>query len=72
MGQASLCMSVVVSSIGAGVCLYGRRQRRGLHLLVGFVLCFYPYFVESAPAMGLIGAGLLGILWLGPRLGVDF
>lgn len=72
MNEAGLCVSLVVSSIGAGIGVYGMRQKKGLPLLVGGAMGIYPYFVENALVMGLVGAALLALLWLGPRYGLDF
>jgi hypothetical protein len=52
-----LLLSVVFSSIGAGYALYGKKQRQVVPLLIGLILCVYPYFVSNGYA--LLGVGLL-------------
>ncbi len=53
----SLMVSVLLSSIGAGYALYGRKQRQVVPLLTGLALCVSPYFVSNGYA--LVGVGLL-------------
>ena len=62
--------SVLVGSIGLGLFVYGKRQRRVPHLLTGLVLMIYPYFVPSVALMLVIAAGLLGLLYLAKYLGI--
>ncbi|MEZ4273592.1 MAG: hypothetical protein R3C68_19780 [Myxococcota bacterium] len=45
---ASLFASVVVSAMGLGFFLYGKRQNEPLQLIAGATLMIFPYFVESA------------------------
>ena len=70
ISPASLFASVLVSAVGVGVLLYGRKERRAPHLVAGVVLTAYPYFVEGATTMLLIGAGLLVALWACVRFGL--
>jgi hypothetical protein len=62
-------VSIVVSALGAGLFVYGRKEGRWPHLVAGVLLCVYPYFVASAWMTAAIGAGLLGVLWLLVRRG---
>lgn len=60
----SLMLTVLVSAIGTGYIVYGKKQRRGIALLSGIIMCVYPYFVDSPVWMILIGAVLMVIPFL--------
>jgi hypothetical protein len=70
MSGNAMLASVLVGSIGLGLFVYGKRQRRVPHLLTGLVLMIYPYFVPSVALMLVIAAGLLGLLYLAKYLGI--
>ncbi len=61
---------VVTGSIGLGLVMYGKKQRRAPHLAAGVLLMIYPYFVSSLAATIGIGAALLGLLYLASYLGL--
>jgi hypothetical protein len=65
-----LFANIVVSAVGLGFFLYGRKQRRWPQLVTGLILMIYPYFVSGAFTMLAIAAGLLAALWIGLRLGL--
>lgn len=46
---------VLFGSIGMGYFIYGKKQRRGIALLSGVVLCAFPYFIANILLMILIG-----------------
>ncbi|MCP3918835.1 MAG: hypothetical protein GY711_25080 [bacterium] len=56
----SLMASLLVSSIGFGVFLYGKREAMHPQIVVGLAMMGYPYFVSSPLWMILIAAVLLG------------
>jgi hypothetical protein len=64
-----LLLSLLVGSIGFVCFVYGRRQGRFPHMLAGAVLVVYPYFVPNLIASAIIAVVILGLLWLGVRLG---
>jgi hypothetical protein len=66
----SLLASVLVGSIGMGLFMYGKRQRRSPHLAIGIVLMVFPYLVPSVALMFVIAAALVGLLWLASYLGL--
>ncbi|MGD0835863.1 MAG: hypothetical protein ABSB49_04370 [Polyangia bacterium] len=70
MNANSLLASLLVGSVGMGIFMYGRRQRRAPHLAVGFVLMAYPYFVASVPLMLTLAVALVGVLSLASYLGL--
>jgi len=51
LDAGSLVASMVVSSIGFVLLVYGRRMKRIPHVLTGIVLLVFPYFVASVFAM---------------------
>jgi len=58
---ASIMWGVLFGSIGLGYLVYGRKQRRGIALLSGVVLCVFPYFVSSVFLMILIAIILMAL-----------
>jgi hypothetical protein len=72
MGQsigAWLYVSLVISSIGFVLFVYGRKQARLPQLVVGLALLVYPYFVTALTPMLIVAAVLLGGLGVAVRLG---
>ncbi len=57
----SIMWGVLFGSIGMGYLIYGRKQRRGIALLSGVVLCAFPYFVSNVFLMILIGIVLMAL-----------
>jgi len=66
----SLLASLLVSSIGFVLFVYGKRQRRVPQLAVGLILLIYPYFVTGVLAMFAIAAALLLLLWFALKQGL--
>jgi hypothetical protein len=66
---AWLLVSLVISGVGFGLFLYGKKQARIPHLVTGIVLMVYTYAVSSVLWMVVIGVLLLAVLWLLVRLG---
>ena len=61
---AQLFTGLVVSSIGLGLFLYGRKQRRGPPLLAGVILMLLPLGISSVLySLGATVAVITG-LWL--------
>ncbi len=60
---------LVISVIGLGVFLYGKRMESFSSLGVGIVMMAYPMFVHSLLMMWLIAAACLAALYLLPRGG---
>ena len=57
----SLFLIMLLSAIGTGFIVYGKKQRRGVAFLCGIVLCVYPYFVDSVFILLLIAAVLIAV-----------
>jgi hypothetical protein len=60
----------VVGSVGLGFFMYGKRQQRIPHLVVGIVLMVFPYLVSSVSLMAIIAAGLIGLLAVASYVGL--
>lgn len=69
MDANSLLASVLISSVGVGLLIYGKKQQRFPHLMVGFVLVAYTYFVSDVLLMFVIAALLIGLLIFAVKLG---
>lgn len=70
MNSSALLASILVSSVGLGFFVYGKRQRRAPHLAVGVAMMAYPYFVPGVALMLVIAAALVGLLYLASYLGL--
>ena len=66
----TLIASLVVSSIGFGFFLYGKKQVRFPQLIVGLVMMIYPYFVAGPVAVWSIAGALVLALVVAVRLGM--
>jgi len=58
---ASIMWGVLFGSIGMGYLIYGRKQRRGIALLSGVLLCIFPYFVANVFLMILTAIILMAL-----------
>lgn len=61
MDSTTLMWGVLFGSIGMGYLMYGRKQRRGIALLSGVLLCVIPYFVSNVFLIILIGISLMAL-----------
>ena len=64
-----LLASLLVSSVGLVLVMYGKRQKRIPQIAIGVLLLVFPYFLSSAWLILLIGALLCGLLWFALRFG---
>ena len=65
-----LLAGMLVSSVGFGLFVYGKRQERVPQLLSGLALMVYPMFLTTAlPILG-VGAAIVGGLWVALRSGM--
>jgi hypothetical protein len=63
-------VTFVVTTVGYGFFLYGKKQARLPPLVAGLVLMIYPGFVPWPWLILLIAGAVLGSLWLGTRAGL--
>ena len=60
---------MLVSSVGFGLFLYGKKQARFPQLLAGLAMMIYPGFVGSPLLVLGIGTALVGGVWMAVRSG---
>lgn len=70
LSPGPLLASFLVSTIGFGVFLYGKKQTRGPQLVAGLVLMVVPGFLGSAFGILALGGVVLGALWGALRAGL--
>ena len=70
MNPSTLFAAVVIGSVGLGLFVYGKKQRRVPHLGAGVLLMVYPYFVPGLGATIGIAAGVLALLYVATYLGL--
>jgi hypothetical protein len=62
--------SFLISTFGFGFFLYGKKQVRVPHLVVGIAMMAYPYVVTGTAAILGIAAALVLALWVAVRVGL--
>lgn len=70
LSAGSLFASLVVSSVGFGFFIYGKKQLRTPQLAVGLAMLIYPYFIPDPLVMCAVGAALLGGMFVALRSGM--
>ena len=58
-----LMIGVLVSAIGMGMFIYGKKAIRWPHLVVGIALMLLPFVVYSVLGLSLITLALLVLAW---------
>jgi hypothetical protein len=66
----SLLSSMLVSSVGFVLFVYGRKMGRPPHIVTGLVLLIFPYFVANILAMFAIAAAVCFGLWIAVQRGL--
>jgi hypothetical protein len=56
--ESILLASIIFGAIGCGAFAYGKRQASAFHMILGFLLIFYPYLTSNAYALWGIGIAL--------------
>jgi hypothetical protein len=64
-----LFLSLIPSGAGFVLLVYGRKEGRWPHVIVGLALMVYPYFATSVASLITIGAILTLALWLAVKRG---
>lgn len=63
LSAGSLFASLLVSSVGFGFFIYGKKQACFPQLFIGIAMMVYPYFVPDPLAMlGIAGALVVGLV----------
>ena len=66
---AGFFASLIVSTIGFSLFLYGKKQVRIPQLVIGLAMMAYPYFIDRAAITYGVAGALMGALWLATRMG---
>jgi hypothetical protein len=69
LDPAWLILSVIAGAIGLGLFIYGKRESRWPHAVIGLLFMGYPYFTPSISSLVLVGVILAGLLWYLLRTG---
>lgn len=69
LDAGSLVVGLLASSVGFGLFLYGKKQRRGPQLLAGVLLMVVPFAPIGAWLQLGASALLVTLLWLAVRAG---
>jgi len=62
--MSNLFIGMIISTVGVGYVMYGRRQTKFSPAIAGVVLCIYPYFVDDWVWLIVIGVPLLVVPFL--------
>jgi len=61
MDESALWVGMLLGAIGGGYFLYGRKQSDAPAMLVGFLLCFVPYFIPNLILLSLLSLVLMAV-----------
>ena len=64
LSAGSLFLSLAIGTVGVGLFIYGKKQKRFPQLVGGILLSAYPYFVSNLWLMGAIAVGICLVVWL--------
>ena len=59
-----LFLTVLVSAVGTGYFVYGKKQAKGIAMLSGLLLCIYPYFITNVVLFLVLGIALVALPFL--------
>jgi hypothetical protein len=69
MSMSAVFLELFLSTVGFGLFMYGKKQRRGPHLATGVLMMGFPYVVHGVGLMltlaAVLGAGLWAMLRFG-------
>jgi hypothetical protein len=57
--ETQMILSLLISSIGIGILIYGKKQKKIVAMIAGLALCSFPYFVSNVFLMLGIGTVLV-------------
>jgi hypothetical protein len=69
LSTSGLILSLIIGAVGAGLFIYGKKQRCWPQLTGGILLCVYPYFVPNLWVMGAIAVMIIAAVWIASRQG---
>jgi hypothetical protein len=69
MTGTSLFVSLLVSTVGFSVFMYGKKQQRPPHAIGGILLMVYPYVIANAAVSLAIGVAICFGIWAASKRG---
>lgn len=69
LSAGSLFLNLLVSAVGAGFFIYGKKQSRWPQMVGGIALTVYPYFISNLWLMAGIGVLVVFLIWLATSRG---
>ena len=70
LSAGSLFLNLLVSAVGAGFFIYGKKQGRLPQMIGGILLSIYPYFIPNLWVMAGIGVALVVAILVAVRAGL--
>ena len=67
---AYLVVSLIVSSVGFVMFVFGKRQHRPVQLGAGLLLLLIPFFVRDGLLLGIAATVICAIVWGAVRAGL--
>jgi hypothetical protein len=64
LSASTLLTGLLISSLGAGIFLYGKANAKFLPMIAGGAMCLYPFFISSPWLLWTITAGLCALLYI--------
>ena len=64
MNETHLLVGLLLSAVGIGYLVYGRRQHTPISFVAGLGLILIPFFVDSTMTLLLAGAGIAVVPFL--------
>ncbi|MGN6367438.1 MAG: amino acid transport protein [Phycisphaerae bacterium] len=64
LSASSLLAGLLISSLGAGIFLYGKSTSKLLPLVVGGAMCLYPFIITAPWLLWTITAALCVLLYV--------
>jgi hypothetical protein len=64
-----LFLMLITSGVGFVLLTYGKKQDRYPQVAAGIALMVYPYFVPNLMVNLLVGAAIVGAMWIAIRQG---
>jgi len=65
-----LIVSLIVSSVGFVMFVYGKKQHRPVQLGAGLLLLLLPFFVRDGLLLGIAGAVISATVWGAVKAGL--
>ena len=70
LSAGNLFLNLLVSAVGTGLFIYGKKQGRWPQMLGGILLTVYPYFISNLWIMAGIGVAIVAGVWGAIRAGL--